>query len=78
MFYPLEEKGAWREVVYAGPERHVPESLREDGTWLFLREQEVSGEFMGEMGRSRAAFQEVLAEFRRQKADYEARLELGK
>lgn len=60
MYYPVKEEGAWRKAVYGGPERDVPENLPDDGTYGRLSPHEITGEFMGELGRIKAAFQDVL------------------
>lgn len=77
-YYPLREDGAWRQAVYARTGHNVPQSLPDDGSHLLLCAQELTGEFMGEMGRSRAAFQERLGALRRWKAEYEASADLDK
>ena len=74
--YPLKEDGAWRKVVYARTGRNVPQSLPDDGSYLTLCSQELTGEFLAEMGRSRAAFQERLAKLCRQRGQYEAAVKL--
>jgi hypothetical protein len=59
MFYPLRDEGAWRAVNYDGS-GHVPQSLPDDGSWACLSDQEITGEFLGEMGRTLAAFKTML------------------
>lgn len=78
MFYPLAENGAWRSVVYSGPKRNVPQRLKEDKTWGWLSGQEITGEFMGEMGRARSACQAVLGDYRALRARHEEKLVLGR
>ena len=77
MYYPLAEDGPWRKVVYQGPNKNVPESLPEDGSWGWLSGYEITGEFMGEMGTSIKRFREVLARLRRRKSDLENELQLA-
>ena len=76
MFYPLKDSGAWRQAVYCGPEAHVPETLEEDGTHIWLSGIEITGEFLGELGRTRACFSDVLTRLQERKAAYEAELGL--
>ncbi|MBM4078078.1 MAG: hypothetical protein FJ278_00140 [Planctomycetes bacterium] len=76
MFYPLCDEGEWRKVVYSGPNRDVPTTIRQDGTWGWLSGHEITGEFMGELGRTRAAFQAVLSCFESQRYAYEQKLAL--
>ena len=78
MYYPLREDGVWRKVVYARANRNVPQSLPDDGSYAWLAGQELTGEFVGEMGRSRSAFQEVLVALCRHKADHEASIQLDR
>ena len=59
MFYPLQDRGAWRAVVYDGTGR-VPETLDDDGSWARLSGHEITGEFLGEMGRTLSAFKVAL------------------
>jgi hypothetical protein len=77
LFYPLRDTGAWRKVVYCGPDRDVPKTIRQDGSWGLLSGQEITGEFLGEMGRARAAFQIVLGRLEAQRAAYERKLRLN-
>lgn len=77
MFYPLKDTGAWRQVVYNGPDAAVPETIEEDGTHIWLSSHEITGEFLGELGRTRACFSEVLARLRERKADCERELRLN-
>jgi len=51
MFYPVRGDGIWRTVEYDGTER-VPTRLPEDGSWALLSGIEITGEFLGEMGRT--------------------------
>jgi hypothetical protein len=59
MYYPLKDHGAWRSVEYDGAGR-VPETLPDDGSWAHLAGHEITGEFLGEMGRTLAAFKVAL------------------
>jgi hypothetical protein len=59
MYYPLKDDGAWRSVFYDGAGR-VPDTLPDDGSWARLAGQEITGEFLGEMGRTLAAFKTAL------------------
>ena len=59
MFYPLKDHGAWESVEYDGSGR-VPEKLPDDGTWVKLAGHEITGEFLGEMGRTLAVFKNAL------------------
>ena len=76
VYYPLCDHGAWRSVVYSGPNKHVPDKIKQDGTWGLLRGQEITGEFMGEMGCARSACQAVLASYEAQREAYEKKLTL--
>jgi len=76
MFYPLLDTGPWREVVYNGPEAHVPEAIEDDGSHVWLSSYEITGEFLGELGRTRACFSDVLARMREARAGCESRLQL--
>ena len=76
MFYPLNDSGAWRQVVYYGPDAAVPEAIEEDGTHVWLSSHEITGEFLGELGRTRACFSEVLTRLQQRKVAYEAELGL--
>ena len=78
VYYPLCDHGAWRSVVYSGPNKCVPKKIKDDGTWGLLRGQEITGEFMGEMGCARAACQAVLAQYEAQREAYEKKLVLNK
>ena len=77
MFYPLLDTGSWRDVVYAGPDARVPDAIEDDGSHCWLSSYEITGEFIGELGRTRAAFSHVLARLRQQRAECEAALELA-
>jgi hypothetical protein len=68
MVYPLKDQGVWQSVEYDGAGR-VPEALADDGSWARLAGQEISGEFLGEMGRTLAVFKAALG-------DVEARLRM--
>ena len=72
MFYPLKDTGAWRTVVYSGPGASVPETLPDAGTHCWLSSYEITGEFLGELGRTRACFSEVLACLRARRDEMEA------
>ncbi|MBT3377542.1 MAG: hypothetical protein HN742_12435 [Lentisphaerae bacterium] len=76
MFYPLKDTGAWRQVVYGGPNIDVPEAIEQDESYCWLSSYEITGEFLGELGRTSACFSEVLARLRKSRAEYEAGLEL--
>ena len=78
LFYPLCDKGVWRRVVYCGPNRNVPEKIKQDGTWGRLSGHEITGEFMGETGRARAACQAILAGYEAEREAYEKKLVLHK
>ena len=71
MFYPVKEDGGWRKAVYGGPERSVPENLPDDGSYGRLSSHEITGEFMGELGRIKVAFQDVLHRLRYAKRECE-------
>ena len=77
-YYPLKEDGSWRQIVYTKTGLNVPQSLPDDGSYVRLCSQKLTGEFLGEMGRSRAVFQEMLEKLRRQKAECEASVKLDK
>ena len=77
MFYPLADSGPWREVVYAGPHANVPDSIEDDGSHCWLSSYEVTGEFLGELGRTRAAFSSVLDRLRGLRCKYETELDLA-
>jgi len=76
MFYPLQDTGAWRQVVYSDPNVAVPEAIEDDGSHCWLSSHEITGEFLGELGRTRACFSEVLATLRQRKAECDAELGL--
>jgi hypothetical protein len=59
MFYPLRDHGMWESVEYDGSGR-VPRNLPGDGSWAWLAGQEITGEFLGEMGRTLASFKTAL------------------
>ena len=59
MFYPLRDHGAWESVEYDGSVR-VPQTLSNDGSWAWVAGQESTGEILGEMGRTLAAFKAAL------------------
>lgn len=77
MFYPLKDTGVWREIVYNGPDANVPEALGDDGSHCWLSSYEITGEFLGELGRTRACFSEVLARLRGRRDEMEAELGLS-
>ena len=74
MFYPLRDTGAWSDIVYRGPNAAVPERIEEDGSHCWLSSHEITGEFLGELGRTRAAFSNVLARLKQQRAASEQSL----
>ncbi len=76
MFYPLADEGAWREVVYGGPDTYVPDAIEEDGSHCWLSSYEITGEFLGELGCTRSAFSDVLARLRAYRAQCESDLKL--
>ncbi|MGQ9730613.1 MAG: hypothetical protein ACUVX8_04995 [Candidatus Zipacnadales bacterium] len=61
MFYPVRDEGNWRTIVYDGrglvPKRG---ELEEDGSWAWLSGHEITGEFLGEMGRTHKCFKAAL------------------
>jgi hypothetical protein len=59
MFYPLRDAGNWRSVDYVGTV-HTPTTIRDDGSWAHLSGQEITGEFLGEMGRTLHVFKAAL------------------
>ncbi len=67
MYYPLRDDGVWRSVEYDGTGR-VPATLTDDGSWARLAGHEITGEFLGEMGRTLCAFKEVLGGIERRLA----------
>ena len=76
VFYPLREDGPWRKAVYGGPDPRVPQSLPKGPTFGRLSAHELTGEFLGEMGRSIKAFEVVLSRLRLRKADMEENMGL--
>lgn len=67
MFYPLRDDGAWTQVAYDG-KGQVPQSIENDGSWAKLAGQEITGEFMGEMGHTLKVFKAALGEVERKLA----------
>jgi hypothetical protein len=67
MFYPLKDEGEWTKVVYDGrglvPQG--PEGLHADDSWAWLSGHEISGEFLGEMGRTLKVFKAALGHVER-------------
>lgn len=61
MFYPLADRGIWTSVEYDGSGR-LPQSLPDDGSWARLSAHEITGEFLGEMGRTLAVFKSMLGQ----------------
>ncbi len=61
MYYPLKDHGAWESVAYNGSGR-VPDAIEDDGSWAILSGEEISGEFIAEMGRTRSAFRSILTQ----------------
>jgi hypothetical protein len=59
MFYPLADRGIWTSVEYDGSGRE-PQSLPNDNSWARLSAHEITGEFLGEMGRTLAVFKSML------------------
>jgi len=59
MFYPVRDTGAWTQLEYDG-KGNIPKSIENDGSWGWLAGQEITGEFLGEMGRALHAFREAL------------------
>jgi hypothetical protein len=59
MYYPVRDTGSWQTITYDGA-GNVPDELEDDGSWAKLSGDEVSGEFLGEMGSTLAAFKTVL------------------
>lgn len=55
VFYPTRDDGNWRQIVYDG-RGLVPSTLPDDGSFAWLSGHEISGEFLGEMGRTLKAF----------------------
>jgi hypothetical protein len=53
MLYPLTDEGNWQTIAYDGrglvPRRG---ELENDGSWAWLSGHEITGEFLGEMGRT--------------------------
>ena len=76
MFYPLQDTGSWRQVAYNGPNAGVPDAIEADDSHCWLSGYEITGEFLAELGRTRACFCEVLAQLRERKAAYDAKLRL--
>lgn len=77
MFYPLRDTGAWREVVYGDPYVPAPACIEDDGSYCWLSSHEITGEFLGELGRTRAAFSDVLARLRARRDACENGLDLA-
>jgi len=59
MFYPVRDTGVWTKIVYDG-RGLVPKSLQDDGSFGWLAGEEITGEFMGEMGRALHVFRQAL------------------
>lgn len=55
VFYPTKDEGNWRQIVYDG-RGLVPSTLPDDGSSAWLSGHEITGEFLGEMGRTLKAF----------------------
>ncbi len=62
MAYPLRDHGAWERVAYDGSGRGNARALPQDGTWALLAGEEITGEFLGEMGRTLAVFKAMLGQ----------------
>jgi len=60
-YYPLRDHGAWESVTYDGSR---PAGPKADGSWARLAGHEITGEFLGEMGRTLVAFKEALRRIR--------------
>ncbi|NLE43869.1 MAG: hypothetical protein GX620_04025 [Chloroflexi bacterium] len=59
MYYPLKDQGAWESVQYNGASQE-PNGVPADGSWALLAGHEITGEFMGEMGRTLAVFKAMI------------------
>jgi len=70
VYYPLKDQGVWREIAYDG-RGLVPTSLPEDGSFAWLSGHELSGEFLGEMGRTLKVFKAALGYVERRVAKLE-------
>jgi hypothetical protein len=66
MFYPLTDAGNAHAVVYDG-RGLVPlrGGLDDDGSWAWLSGHEITGEFLGEMGRTLKVFKAALGHVER-------------
>lgn len=66
MYYPIKDDGNWRTIVYDGrglvPKRG---ELADDGSWAWLSGHEITGEFLGEMGRTLKVFKAALGHVER-------------
>jgi len=71
MHYPLRDEGEWQKVVYDGRGLvAVGEAgLPNDGSWAWLSGHEISGEFLGEMGRTLKVFKAALGHVERRVAE---------
>jgi hypothetical protein len=59
MYYPIRDHGAWESVKYDGPGQ-VHGDIPRDGSWERLSGQEITGEFLAEMGFTLRVFEEAL------------------
>ena len=70
LHYPLTDEGVWRTVVHDGrglvPKRG---ELADDGSWAWLSAHEITGEFLGEMGRTLKVFKAALGHVERRIAE---------
>ena len=73
LYYPLTDSGAWDRIAYDGA-GNVPEMMTgedDDGSWAWLSGHELSGEFLGEMGRTLKCFKAALGYVERRIAKLE-------
>ncbi len=64
VFYPVKDEGNWRQIVYDG-RGLVPSTLPDDGSSAWLSGHELTGEFLGEMGRTLKVFKAALGHVER-------------
>jgi hypothetical protein len=67
VFYPVKDEGSWQQVVYDG-RGLVPPTLPDDASFAWLSGHELTGEFLGEMGRTLKAFKVGLGHVERRTA----------
>ena len=60
MAYPLRDHGVWETITYDGSGHANARALPRDGSWALLSGEEITGEFLGEMGRTLAVFKAML------------------